>query len=157
MKASKKYQLSDNVDYVQEQPTQYLVSKKPVSLHDMSTFDKMDIVKRGVTKRYLESFKKRADLDYDQLAKVLSVTRATLINKKGEDTFNDHVSERIISLADLYAFGYDVFGQPDRFNRWMFTPNQALDKGMPFDIVDNYYGREAIRNIVGRIAYGVYS
>lgn len=157
MKTNKNYKLSEGIEFVQEHPTQYLVSKKPVSLHDMSTFEKMEIVKRGVSKRYLESFKKQAELDYDQLAAALSVTRATLINKKGEDTFNDHVSERIISLADLYAFGYDVFEQQERFNQWMFTPNQAIGKQAPFDIIDNYYGREAIRNIIGRIAYGVYS
>ena len=30
-------------------------------------------------------------------------------------------------------------------------------KEIPFDIVDNQFGREEIKNILGRIEYGVYS
>lgn len=39
----------------------------------------------------------------------------------------------------------------------MFVPNQALGGLAPFDIIDNYYGREEVRSLIGRIAYGVYS
>ena len=49
----------------------------------MTPLEKMDMVDRGVTKKDLESLKEKTDLDYDDLAKVLSVGRATLINKKG--------------------------------------------------------------------------
>jgi len=117
----------------------------------------MRIIKKGISKDYLETFKKATALDYDSLAGALSVTRATLINKKGAQKFSDQISERIVSLADLYSFGYEVFEDKDKFNKWMFVANQALGGLAPFDIIDNYYGKEEVRDLIGRIAYGVYS
>jgi hypothetical protein len=56
------------------------ISNKPE--HKLTSIEKMKFAKEGVEKRELESLKAVTDLDYDNLAKALSVTRATLINKK---------------------------------------------------------------------------
>lgn len=148
---------SEGSYFLKDSPTTYYTSRKAIPLNVMTSIQKMDIIKQGVSKQYLESLKAVTALDYHALADALSVTRATLINKKGEQKFNDQVSERIISLADLYSFGYEIFEDKDRFNKWMFAPNQALGGKAPFDFIDNYYGREEIKNLIGRIAYGVYS
>ncbi|MCU7548551.1 DUF2384 domain-containing protein [Chitinophagaceae bacterium LB-8] len=131
------------------------VAKKPES--KMTTFEKIDLVDHGIPKKDLERLKEVADLDYDQLAKVLSVTRATLINKKGEDRFNTTLSEKILSLADIYSYGYEVFEDDQRFNEWIFHPNKALGGQAPYDLLDTQFGREEIKNLIGRIDYGVYS
>jgi putative toxin-antitoxin system antitoxin component (TIGR02293 family) len=96
-------------------------------------------------------------MDYTSMAKVLSVTRATLINKKGSERFNASLSERIVSLADLYSFGFEVFEDETLFNQWMHNPNRALGGEIPLDVIDNQFGREEVKNVIGRIAYGVYS
>ena len=144
-------------NFAQDAPTMYYEGNAAIPLNDLTSIQKMKIIKKGISKDYLETFKKATSLDYDSLAGALSVTRATLINKKGTQKFSDQVSEKIISLADLYSFGYEVFGDKDNFNKWMFVPNQALGGLAPFDIIDNYYGKEEVRNLIGRIAYGVYS
>ncbi len=123
----------------------------------MMPLEKMSIVRTGVSKKDLEGLKEKAALDYDKLAKALSVTRATLINKKREEKFNASLSERIVGLADIYSYGYEVFEDGERFNQWMFRPNRALGGQAPYDLIDNQFGREEIRNIIGRIEYGVYS
>ena len=66
-------------------------------------------------------------------------------------------SNSIIAVAELYSFGYEVFEDKDKFNKWMFATNQALGGATPFDFMDNQFGREEIRNLIGRIAYGVFS
>jgi len=154
---SKPYKSSKEAGFAANEPTVYYVENKPTPLNVLTSFEKMQIIKRGISKRYLESFKKATSLDYASLADALLVTRATLINKKGDQKFNDQVSERIVSIADLYAFGYEVFEDKTRFNEWMFLPNQGLGGEVPFSIVNNQYGREEIKNLIGRIAYGVYS
>jgi len=130
-------------------------SKKPES--QMSPYEKMYVVREGISKKDLESFKDKAGLDYTMLAKALSVTRATLINKKRSEKFGPGLSEKIIGLADLYSYGFEVFDDQDHFNKWMIRPNKALGGDVPFDIIDNQFGREEVKNIIGRIAYGVYS
>jgi putative toxin-antitoxin system antitoxin component (TIGR02293 family) len=123
----------------------------------MTSFEKMDVIRNGVSKKDLELLKNKAALDYSMLAKALSVTRATLINKKREEKFNMALSEKIVSLADLYSYGFEVFGDKDLFNQWIRNPNRALGGQVPYDLIDNQYGREEIKNLIGRIAYGVYS
>ncbi|MEO9144596.1 MAG: antitoxin Xre/MbcA/ParS toxin-binding domain-containing protein [Ginsengibacter sp.] len=123
----------------------------------MSSFEKMAIVKNGITKKDLELLKSKAALDYTMLAKALSVTRATLINKKREQKFGMVLSEKIVSLADVYSYGFEVFGDKDLFNQWMQSPNRAIGGESPYSLIDNQYGREEIKNLIGRIAYGVYS
>ena len=125
--------------------------------NQMTSLEKMDIARFGVTKKDLENLKLKTMLDYNKLAKALSVTRATLINKKKQEKFNAALSERIIGLADIYSYGYEVFENEERFNEWMLKPNHALNGKTPFELMDNQFGREEVKNIIGRIDYGVYS
>lgn len=128
---------------------------KPES--QMTPLEKVGIVRDGISKKDLESLKEKTALDYDKLAIALAVTRATLINKKGTEKFNAPLSERILDLASLYSYGYEVFEDEARFNQWMFRPNKALGGQAPYDLMDSQFGREEVRDIIGRIEYGVYS
>jgi putative toxin-antitoxin system antitoxin component (TIGR02293 family) len=123
----------------------------------LSGFEKMHIVRDGVTKKDLELLKTKADLDYTMLAKALSVTRATLINKKRSERFGAGLSEKIVGMADLYSYGFEVFEDKERFNQWMSKPNKALGGQIPYDLIDNQFGREEVKNLIGRIDYGIYS
>lgn len=154
----KPYDTKTENTFAEEAPTSYYFEGNvAIPLMDLTSFEKMKIVKRGITKSYLVRLKETASLDYDALAQALSVTRSTLINKKDSEKFNDNLSERIVALADLYSFGYEVFEDTKRFNDWMFHSNQALGGELPFNLIDNQYGRDEVHNLIGRIAYGVYS
>jgi putative toxin-antitoxin system antitoxin component (TIGR02293 family) len=153
-----------NEDYIGIAP-QYLANQAPSRISttsfrpisQMSPFEKMGLIKKGISKKDLEHLKNTAALDYDQLAEALAVTRATLINKKGLEKFSSSISEKIVSLADIYSFGYEVFEDEEKFNSWVLKPNQALGGQPPYALLNNQFGREEIRNLIGRIAYGVYS
>ena len=123
----------------------------------MTAVEKMDMARDGLNKKDLESLKNKTNLDYDKLSTLLSTTRATLINKKGTENFSASLSERILSIADLYSYGFEVFGDEPKFNEWVFRPNQALGGKLPFELLDNQFGREEVKNLIGRIEYGVYS
>lgn len=123
----------------------------------LTAFEKIHIVRDGVSKNDLELLKSKTKLDYTMLAKALSVTRATLINKKRSQKFNSSLSEKILSMADLYSYGFEVFEDESRFNQWMAKPNKALGGQAPYDLIDNQFGREEVKNLIGRIDYGIYS
>ena len=134
-----------------------IVEKADKPEWQMTAVEKMDMVRDGVSKKDLESLKSKTNLDYDKLSTLLSTTRATLINKKGTEHFSAALSERIVSIADLYSYGFEVFEDPTKFNEWVFRPNQALGGKQPFELLDNQFGREEVKNVIGRIDYGVYS
>jgi putative toxin-antitoxin system antitoxin component (TIGR02293 family) len=167
IKPYKNVKENNNENIVSESQVEYLkipnhfnsilsnASQKPES--QLSAFEKMHIVRDGVSKKDLELLKSKADLDYTMLAKALSVTRATLINKKRGEKFNSGLSEKILGMADLYSYGFEVFENEDRFNQWMGRPNKALGGQIPYDLIDNQFGREEVKNLIGRIDYGIYS
>ncbi|PWT96807.1 MAG: hypothetical protein C5B52_14880 [Bacteroidetes bacterium] len=134
-----------------------LMVNEPAPEYALPGFQKIDLIRAGVSKTALENFKKKSKLDYETLAKLFSVTRATLINKKGKAKFSNAVSEKIINLADLYSFGYNVFENIEKFNAWMEAPNRALGGQPPLEMADTNYGIQEIKNLVGRIEQGVYS
>jgi uncharacterized protein (DUF2384 family) len=73
------------------------------------------------------------------------------------DKFDMNLSEKIVSVADIYSYGYEVFEDESKFNAWIFRSNRSLGGQAPYDLLDNQYGREEVKNLIGRIDYGVYS
>ncbi|MEO6071416.1 MAG: antitoxin Xre/MbcA/ParS toxin-binding domain-containing protein [Chitinophagaceae bacterium] len=130
---------------------------KVIPVYLWSSYQKIDAIKEGISKEELENLKEQTGLDYDTLAKVLSVAKATLHNKKGKDKFDLSVSERLLLLADIYSYGYQVFESKERFNLWMKTSNTSLGGINPLSMLDTLYGMEEVKHLVGRIEYGVYS
>ena len=130
---------------------------KVVPIYQWSSYQKIETIKEGISKEELENLKEQTGVDYSVLAKILSVTKATLHNRKGKERFDVSVSERILLLADIYSYGYTVFKDQEKFNRWMKTPNRALGSEAPLSLAETIYGMEEIKNLIGRIDYGVYS
>ena len=142
---------------IRRRSTSIIVKKTDKPEWKMTAVEKMDMVRDGLSKKDLESLKSKTNLDYDKLSTILSTTRATLINKKGTAHFSPSLGEKIVSIADLYSYGYEVFEDETNFNEWVFRPNQALGGKLPFELLDNQFGREEVKNVIGRIEYGVYS
>ena len=99
----------------------------------------------------------KSGLDYDTLASILNVAKATLHNKKGKEKFDKYISERIFMLADLYSYGYEAFENREQFNQWMKTPNRSMGGISPLSILDTLYGLEEVKHLIGRIEYGIFS
>lgn len=130
---------------------------KVIPVFQWSSYQKIDLIKEGISKEELENLKEQTGLDYDTLAKVLSVAKATLHNKKGKAKFDKYVSERLLLLADIYSYGYEVFENKEGFNQWMKNTNTALGGVAPLQLLDTLYGMEEVKHLIGRIEYGVYS
>lgn len=134
-----------------------IIDKTGKAEWQMTPVEKMQLVVDGLSKVDLEKLKNKANLDYDKLSTLLSTARATLINKKGTANFSTSISEKIVSIADVYSYGFEVFEDETKFNEWVFKPNRALGGKQPFELLNNQFGREEVKNLIGRIDYGVYS
>ena len=122
----------------------------------LSSIEKIMMARKGISKNQLTDIKDDVELDYDQLAKILAISRASLIAKKGAQKFNQETSERILLLNDIVTYGYEVFGDKDLFNKWLKTPSEAFGNVAPLSLLDTFYGIDEVKKEIGRIAYGVY-
>ena len=127
-----------------------------LEIHNLSSQEKIGIIRTGISKKHLSDIKTELELDYDELSEVLGTSRATLINKKKSQTFDTKVSEKIVLLTDVLGYGREIFGDNDNFNEWLKTPSEALGNVTPLSIMDTMYGIEEVKKEIGRIAYGVF-
>lgn len=123
----------------------------------LSNHQKAKLVAQGIQKVSFENFKKVASLDYTQMAWLLDCARNTLINKKGTDTLDATLSEKLIGLAEVYTRGIDVFGSLEAMQQWLHHTNMALGGITPFSLLQSSYGRAEVLDCLGRIEWGVFA
>jgi putative toxin-antitoxin system antitoxin component (TIGR02293 family) len=134
---------------------------KPVTfsfseLSRISALDKINLIRKGLSKNNMDEIKKEAGLDYVTLSSLLSVSRAKLLSKKKNERFDILTSERIMLLGDVISYGHSVFEDDAKFNTWLRKPSKALGSRTPLELMDTVYGIEEIKKELGRIEYGVY-
>ena len=66
-------------------------------------------------------------------------------------------SDRTVRLARVYATAVEMIGNGGKAVEWLRTPNRALGGELPLDRLDTDLGAREVEDILGRIAYGVYS
>jgi putative toxin-antitoxin system antitoxin component (TIGR02293 family) len=66
-------------------------------------------------------------------------------------------SDRAARLARVYAQAVAMIGDEERAVQWLLTPNRALGGERPLDQLDTDVGSREVEDVLGRIAYGVYS
>ena len=75
--------------------------------------------------------------------------------QKENKSFDSIYSEKIISIAMLYYYGIDVFGNKENFDKWLETKNIALGGLLPKELFDNTFGLQLIRDELTRIQHGI--
>lgn len=66
-------------------------------------------------------------------------------------------SDRTVRLARVYASAVGMISDADKAVEWLQMPNRALGGKRPIDQLDTDVGAREVEDILGRIAYGVYS
>jgi putative toxin-antitoxin system antitoxin component (TIGR02293 family) len=162
MAGNKKLQADTNEQTLTANPPPVITTRTkrkaagPFNFGILTSQYKIGIIRNGITKNQLEAIKSETDFDYRTLSGLLSVSRTTLIKKKGDQKFDQPTSERILILAEFINFGREVFDSREQFNAWLKEPSIALGNKTPLELLDTVYGIEEVKKELGRIEYGVY-
>ena len=120
----------------------------------------MDLVglsRRGVPKSALSRLAKTLGFSTAHMATFLPVTERTIQRYTPKQYFKAYVSERILQLAELAAYGLEIFDDKDQFLGWLNEPTKGLGGQAPVELMDTSFGVEVVRNELIRIEYGVFS
>ncbi len=122
--------------------------------------DKMLIIaaiRAGIPYSLFELIQYQTPLSDTDWADFLGISTKSLHRYK---TSNQHHfkaihSEKIIEIAEVTKVGLDVFGSMDKLKLWLNTPNFALGKLNPIELLKDSYGKELVLSELTRINYGI--
>jgi putative toxin-antitoxin system antitoxin component (TIGR02293 family) len=105
----------------------------------------------------LKQILKFTNINIKQLAQMLSISERQLSRYTLDKILKTDVSAHLIQIAELYEFGYSVFDIEADFQEWMNSEIRALNYQKPIDLLDTPFGINNVKNILGRLEYGVFS
>lgn len=118
--------------------------------------DLMKLVETGVPKATIRYLADSLGIDAKALIAFLPVTNRNLQRYQDTDLLNDVVSDHIVALAELFAYGESILGK-ERFRRWLQSPILALGNQTPISFLRTHKGIGIIQDELMRIDYGIFA
>jgi putative toxin-antitoxin system antitoxin component (TIGR02293 family) len=126
------------------------------SVDDKDISSLIDLVRKGLKYTLFMSLTRSSPFDMHDWSSFLHISERTMQRYEKENKIFDTVhSEKIIQITLLYKYGSGVFGSKEKFNSWLETPNLALGKTRPKELLDNAFGLELLKDELTRIEHGV--
>ena len=142
-----------------------MARKKPVKkevtyqmLENTDTMVLMEAARTGIEYSFFNQLLHVIPITLNEWADILHLSNRTLQRyQKQKKNFETLQSERILEIAALYKYGEDVFGNAENFENWMNSKIIALGGVTPKSLLDNSYGIDMVKDVLGRIEHGVIS
>jgi putative toxin-antitoxin system antitoxin component (TIGR02293 family) len=117
-----------------------------------------ELIRKGLPSGSLIVLGEKLDLKNATLSEKLGIPQRTFTRRLSRHSrLTAAESDRTVRLARVYATAVEMIGNADKAAQWLRTPNRALGGEVPIDQLDTDLGVKEVENILGRIAYGVYS
>jgi putative toxin-antitoxin system antitoxin component (TIGR02293 family) len=117
-----------------------------------------ELVREGIPAQALLVLAERAGLRQTDVSSRFGIPQRTLTRRIAQHSrLTAAESDRTVRLAHVYATAVETLGDDVKASEWLKTPNRALRGGRPLDQLDTDPGVREVEDILGRIAYGVYS
>ena len=131
----------------------------PCTLRDLSELSPVgrhDLVMRGVPKstclELVKSFGSVTDAD---LLGALGLSARTL--RSAPPLLPREQSSIVVALVEVVGRAEEVLGSRDIAERWLFQPAISVNGARPIDLLSSGPGIEAVKELLGRVEYGVYA
>lgn len=116
-------------------------------------------IEAGLSNRTVTALKQRMDLTDAEMGELLDISSRTLhrLAQRGEERLSLSVSDRIYRLVRVLEQAEDTFPDAARAHQWLREPQYGLNNEIPLRLLRTEVGTAAVMDLLGRIAYGVYS
>jgi putative toxin-antitoxin system antitoxin component (TIGR02293 family) len=120
--------------------------------------DLAHLVRKGLPVGAVTALAEKLHVSHAALARKLGIPQRTLTRRLSEASLlTPAESDRTARMARVYANAVEMIGDEEKAIAWLNTPNRALGGEKPLDQLDTDMGARTVADILGRIAYGVYS
>jgi putative toxin-antitoxin system antitoxin component (TIGR02293 family) len=116
------------------------------------------LVREGLPAASVTVLAERLDIGSTILSEKLGIPLRTLTRRLSQRSrLTSSESDRMVRLARVFATAVEMIGDENKAVEWLQTPNRALGGQRPIDELDTDVGAREVEDLLGRIAYGVYS
>lgn len=116
------------------------------------------LVRKGLPAASVTVLAEKLDIGSTVLSRKLGIPQRTLTRRLAQRSrLTAAESDRTVRLARVYGSAVEMIGDEEKAVEWLRTPNRALAGERPLDQLDTDVGAREVEDILGRIAYGVYS
>lgn len=123
-----------------------------------SPFDFIIVANEGISASAIKNFSHYFNLSKSDTAQMLNISEPTLYRwTKSNKSLDRNFSVSLIEIADLFLYGEEVFNHKENFFKWLNLPNSALGGMQPQELIEIPGGVSKVKDLLGRIEYGVYS
>jgi putative toxin-antitoxin system antitoxin component (TIGR02293 family) len=120
--------------------------------------DLAHLVRKGLPAGSVTALAEKLHVANGALSKKLGIPQRTLSRRLSKASLlTPAESDRTVRMARVYANAVEMIGDEGKAIEWLGTPNRALGGERPLDQLDTDMGARMVEDILGRIAYGVYS
>ncbi len=117
-----------------------------------------ELVREGLPVKALLLLAERLDMRQAEISEKIGIPKRTLTRRLQQHSrLTAAESDRAVRLAQVYSIAAETLGDGQKAAAWLKTPNRALRGGRPLDQLDTDPGVREVEDVLGRIAYGVYS
>jgi putative toxin-antitoxin system antitoxin component (TIGR02293 family) len=120
-----------------------------------SNLDWVELIRRGIPARAVESLQKTIKLSQAELARTLGIPERTLARRKRVGILNTEESAKLLRLARVFGRADEVFEDADAALDWLRSPNRSLAGKTPLELLDTEIGAESVLDALGRIEHGI--
>jgi putative toxin-antitoxin system antitoxin component (TIGR02293 family) len=120
--------------------------------------DLKHLIRKGLPAGSVSALAGKLHVANSVLSRKLGIPQRTLTRRLSEALLlTPAESDRTVRMARVYANAVEMIGDEEKAISWLSTPNRALGGESPLDQLDTDTGARVVEDILGRIAYGVYS
>jgi putative toxin-antitoxin system antitoxin component (TIGR02293 family) len=114
-------------------------------------------VRAGLPLSAFASVAAYTQLTRETLATVSGIPLRTVQRRAATSRLKRDESDRLARVARIYALAETVLGSREAAERWMLSPNWALDGVRPVDQIDTEVAGREVEDALGRIDDGVFA
>mgnify|MGYP001083853395 CR=1 FL=1 len=135
----------------------YLMQYAPAT-YETPKYRRINLIRKGLPYSALAYFIKTSGLNQQELASILQVSTRTVQRFNPQQNLSPQVSEKLLALNDLYQQAHEALGgQGPSITAWLRQPAKALGNLTPLNLLDTFDGLQEVKNVLGRLEWGVYS
>lgn len=120
-----------------------------------SELDLVNLIEEGLPVDALRALAELGSLSEAELGEI--VPRRTLQHARRKERLSSEQSDRVVRAVGLLQRAHQVFGNPEKANRWMKSASRELGGKTPLSMLRTSSGSELVEALLDRIAYGVFS